>query len=42
MECTQVCDLSLLTVDEDDFWAAELMALAFVDVPQLQYATRKP
>lgn len=32
----QVCDLSLLTVDDDEFWAAELMALQFVDVPQLQ------
>lgn len=34
----QVCDLSLLTVDEEEFWAAGLMALAFVDVPQLQCA----
>lgn len=32
----QVCDLSLLTVDEEDFWAPGLMALHFVDVPQLQ------
>ena len=33
-----MCDLSLLTVDEDDFWAGDLMPLAFVEVPQLQCA----
>ncbi len=32
----QVCDLALLTVRDDAFWAAELRGLEFVDVPELQ------
>ncbi|KXZ51680.1 hypothetical protein GPECTOR_11g131 [Gonium pectorale] len=32
----KVCDLALLTVREDAFWAAELRGLEFVDVPELQ------
>ncbi len=36
----QVCDLALLTVRDDAFWAAELRGLEFVDVPELQ--ARRP
>ncbi|GIL46280.1 hypothetical protein Vafri_3303, partial [Volvox africanus] len=32
----KVCDLALLTVRDDAFWAAELRGLEFVDVPELQ------
>ncbi|GFR42650.1 hypothetical protein Agub_g3587 [Astrephomene gubernaculifera] len=32
----KVCDLALLTVRDDAFWAAELRGLDFVDVPELQ------
>lgn len=32
----KVCDLALLTVRDDAFWAAELRGLKFVDVPELQ------
>ncbi|KAG2425827.1 hypothetical protein HXX76_013452 [Chlamydomonas incerta] len=32
----KVCDLALLTVHDDAFWAAELRGLEFVDVPELQ------
>ena len=31
-----ICDLALLTVDEDEFWSEDLMSLQFVDVPELQ------
>ncbi len=31
-----ICDLALLTVDEEDFWSEDLMSLQFVDVPELQ------
>jgi hypothetical protein len=31
-----ICDLALLTVDEDDFWSEDLMSLQFVSVPELQ------
>jgi hypothetical protein len=33
-----ICDLALLTVDEDEFWSGDLMSLQFVDVPELQVA----
>ena len=34
---SQVCDLALLTVNDDSFWnEGELRALEFVDVPELQ------
>ena len=32
----RLCDLALLTVDEDEFWADAFMVLQFDDVPQLQ------
>lgn len=32
----KMCDLALLTVEEDAFWAADLRPLQFVDVPELQ------
>ena len=32
----RLCDLALLTVDEDEFWAEAFMVLQFDDVPQLQ------
>lgn len=31
-----ICDLALLTVDEEEFWSEDLMSLQFVDVPELQ------
>ena len=34
---SQVCDLALLTVNDDSFWnEGELRALEFVEVPELQ------
>lgn len=39
----RLCDLALLTVDEDEFWADAFMVLQFDDVPQLQVrASSKP
>ena len=35
-----ICDLALLTVDEDEFWSEDLMSLQFVDVPELQVFVR--
>lgn len=35
-----ICDLALLTVDEDEFWSEDLMSLQFVDVPELQVYAR--
>mmetsp|Transcript_2030 Transcript_2030/g.5998 ORF Transcript_2030/g.5998 Transcript_2030/m.5998 type:complete len:611 (-) Transcript_2030:181-2013(-) len=32
----RICDLALLTVDEDAFWAEPLQGVQFVDVPELQ------
>ncbi|GAX78449.1 hypothetical protein CEUSTIGMA_g5889.t1 [Chlamydomonas eustigma] len=32
----KVCDLALLTVNDDSFWDADMKALEFVDVPELQ------
>jgi hypothetical protein len=32
----KVCDLALLTVDDDGFWSSELREIEFVDVPNLQ------
>ncbi|KAK9868621.1 hypothetical protein WJX84_008840, partial [Apatococcus fuscideae] len=32
----RLCDLALLTVDEDEFWADPFMLLQFDEVPQLQ------
>eukprot|EP00891_Asterochloris_glomerata_P000822 jgi/Astpho2/822/e_gw1.00016.51.1_t len=32
----KICDLALLTVEEEDFWTADLVSLQFVDVPELQ------
>lgn len=32
----KMCDLALLTVEEEAFWAADLRPLEFVDVPELQ------
>ena len=35
----KICDLALLTVEEEDFWTADLVSLQFVDVPELQVGT---
>ena len=35
-----ICDLALLTVDEEEFWSEDLMSLQFVDVPELQVHTQ--
>lgn len=32
----RICDLALLTVDDDGFWEDDLQPLQFVDVPELQ------
>lgn len=32
----KICDLALLTVDDEDFWGDDLLGLQFVDVPELQ------
>jgi hypothetical protein len=32
----KMCDLALLTVEEEAFWGADLRPLEFVDVPELQ------
>ena len=37
----KICDLALLTVEEEDFWTADLVSLQFVDVPELQVGTSK-
>lgn len=34
--CAQVCDLALLTVEEEDFWGSDLRALEIIDTPELQ------
>lgn len=34
----RICDLALLTVDDDGFWEDDLQPLQFVDVPELQDA----
>ena len=37
----KVCDLALLSVSSQDFWADDLMPLQFVDIPELQVSTRQ-